>query len=191
MEFNPQLLVSFVKKHPIGVGCAFWRWLFGWRFGQIRDMDDLDVDLDQSARTGARFKNNLRYAARLDEHVNLVNDAAEDIGKRSINPSALANNLQYFYRLESELDLKRLDLRQGTAVKGKGGALFIVVPYTVAVAGTYRQVVEFVRHLESGTHFVKFLSSNLSPSRTAVADSEDEMEPTIVLSLNLQLLGIE
>ena len=163
--------------------------------GYVRadSMEELETELDEQVRQGERLQNNLRYAARLDEHLDTVNRAVESIHARAINPSALATNLQYFYRLESELGLKLIDLRQGTPERGKQATEFLAVPYTVAVEGTYRQLLQFIRRLETGSHYVKFLSSNLAPSRAidpaSSGSAADSTDPVLVLSLNLQLLG--
>ncbi len=190
MALQTQGLLTFVKKHPVGVGCVLLAAVLGvatsFRSG---DLDDLRTELDEVSREGARLQNNLRYAARLDEHTATVQQAVASIDAHVIDPDALATNLQYFYRLESELQLKLLDLRQGTMEGPAKGASYGPVGYTVTVEGNYRQLLEFIRSLESGALYVRFLSANLSPNRAPGQVAAGGGEPSIVLSLTLQVLG--
>lgn len=190
MALQTSTVVNFVKKHPIGVGCVVLAILLTVASSMRADsMGELETKVDELTREGERLQNNLRYGAKLDEHLATVKRATGLVRDRAINPGSLATNLQYFYRLESDLGLKLIDLRQGTPEKSKTKSEYVAVPYTVAVEGTYRQLIAFVRELESGSHYVRFLSSNLSPSRAADTVSGDPTNPTIVLSLNLQILG--
>ena len=183
-------ILTFVKKHPVGVGCVILAVVLSFG-GYLRSsrMGELETELDDRVREGDRLKNNLRYASKLDEHLAAVNRAVDRVNKGAINPSALATNLQFFYRLESELGLKLVDLRQGTPERSKQATEYNAVPYTVAVEGTYRQLLLFVQRLETGSHYVKFLSSNLAPSRAATTGEADPTDPILILTLNLQLLG--
>ena len=187
-------ILNFIKKHPVGVGSIVLAIVLGVAgYFRSSSMGDLESELDERSRQGERLQNNLRYASKLDEHLATVNDAVETINERAINPAALATNLQFFYRLESELELKLVDLRQGVPERGNANSEYVGVPYTVAVEGTYRQLLRFIQRLETGSHYVKFLSSNLAPSRGGGANSEngeaDPTDPVLVLSLNLQILG--
>ena len=187
---DAQSILNFVKKNPVGVGCVVLAVVLSIG-GYVRSgrMAVLETELDDRVREGDRLKNNLRYASKLDEHLDTVNRAVERINKGAITPSALATNLQFFYRLESELGLKLVDLRQGTPERSKQSTEYIAVPYTLAVEGTYRQLLLLIQRLETGSHYVKFLSTNLSPSRAATAGEADPTDPILVLSLNLQILG--
>lgn len=183
-------ILNFIKKNPIGVGSVALALLLGIG-GYVRSgrMAELETELDDRTREGERFQNNLRYASRLDDHLAAVNHAVEVVEDRAINPAALATNLQFFYRLESEFGLKLVDLRQGTPERGKQPGAYVAVPYTVAVEGTYRQLLQLVQRLETGSHYVKFISSNLTPSRGGEGGGGDPYDPLLVMSLNLQLLG--
>lgn len=187
-----QDIAVFVKKHPLGVVCAgIALLLFGATYVRSGSVGDLELRLEEVTREGEKLKNNLKYAARLEEHLLVVQRAVREIDERAINPGSLATNLQYFYRLDAELDnLRLIDLRQGTPEVSRTPTQYLAVPYTISVEGTYRGVLEFVRRLETGSRYVKFLSSNLAPSRTAEAEVGGEStDPLLVLSLNLHLLG--
>ncbi|WP_221030633.1 hypothetical protein [Actomonas aquatica] len=187
---NGSAIITFIKKHPVGVGCMLLAIvLFIGRSVRAGSMDNLDAELHEKTRQGERFKNNLRYASKLDEHLATVNRAVGIIDERAINPASLATNLQFFYRLESELGLTLIDLRQGSPERGKQNGSYIGVPYTVAVEGTYRQLMQLLQRLENGSHYVRFLSSNLAPSRSQAEQGSDPTDPVLVLSLNLELLG--
>jgi Tfp pilus assembly protein PilO len=190
MAIQTQDLVSFLKKHPVGLVCTILALILGG-VGNYRSsgIGDLEMQLEEASRKGERLKNNLRYANRLDEQMAALTRASERISERTINPGALATNLQYFYRLESEYKLKLLDLRQGTPDARKTQSAYLAVPYAVTVEGTYRQLIEFLRQLETGAHYIRFLAINVAPSRNAEPASALVTDPVIVLSLNLELLG--
>ncbi|MCF3649980.1 hypothetical protein [Synoicihabitans lomoniglobus] len=173
----------------MGVGCGVLAVLLTiGSYVRAGNITELEATLEERTRLSERYKNNLRYANRLQADAAKVKEATDAISRRAIDPSALATNLQFFYRLESELDLRLIDLRQGIADRPKKATIYSAVPYTVAVEGTYIQLMDFVRRLETGGHYVRFQTSNFNPSREA-GGALTGTDPKIVLSLNLQLLG--
>jgi Tfp pilus assembly protein PilO len=182
--------IIFVKKHPIGMGCAVLALLLAVmtfvRAGSLTEYEALLVErTDQSDR----LKNNLRYSAQMDEHLAIMQQAVEEIESKAINPGALATNLQFFYRLEEELGLTLQELRQGIVVESKEPREYLAVPYTVSVQGTYLQLLDLLQRLEQGERVVQFTTANISPSRGIEAQRADPTNPLLVLTLDLVLLG--
>jgi hypothetical protein len=190
MAFDSNFIVSILKKHPLGLsafGVAIL--LFVGISVRSGSMEDLTLELEEVSAQGERLKNNLKYAAQLDEQLMAISAASLEISERAINPSSLASNLQHFYRLESDLGVEYTDLRQGVASPPAAGASFIAVPYTVSVQGTYAQLLNYLRRLETGMPFVRFTTTNLSPSRIAGAAAQDPTNPILSLTLGIELLG--
>ncbi len=187
---NLQGLLSFIKKHPLGVGCAAVAVILGVltvvRGGSV---SELETQLLERTDQGDRLKNNLRYSAQLDEHAATMAEAVRTIESKAINPGALATNLQFFYRLEQEFGLTLVDIRQGVVAESKEPREYLSVPYVVAVQGTYLQLLDFLQRLEQGDRIVQFATANFSPARGAAAQSVDPTDPLIVLTLDLFLLG--
>ena len=180
-----QTLVAFLKKHPIGVGCAVLALAF-YRGG---DLTALETLLEERTSEGDRLKNNLRYSADLEEHLATMNQAVATIEAKAINPGALATNLQFFYRLEQDLELTIIDIRQGVLENEPQTGEYLSVPYIVSVQGTYLQLLDFLQKLEQGERLVQFVSANFSPGRGPAAQRADPYDPLMVLTLDLVLLG--
>ena len=118
-----------------------------------------------------------------------MNRAVVMIESKTINPGALATNLQFFYRLEQDLELTIIDIRQGALGTGPPNATYLAVPYIVSVQGTYLQLLDFLQKLEQGDRLVQFVSANFSPGRGPAAQRADPYDPLMVLTLDLILLG--
>jgi Tfp pilus assembly protein PilO len=188
---NLQGLIVFVKKHPIGVGCAVVALvLLVLTFARGGSLDELETKLQDSQDQGARLKNNLRYSSQLEEHLATMEQAVAAVESKTINPAALATNLQFFYRLEQDLGLTLIDLNQGRVEEGEDSDEYIAVTYQVTVEGTYLQLLDFLQRLEEGGRLVKFVTLSLTLSRgTSIEQTTDPTDPRLVLSLDLALLG--
>jgi Tfp pilus assembly protein PilO len=190
MAFDASLIIYAVKKHPLGfaaLGVAIA--LAIGNTVRSGSKDELLVQIEEFSSQSSRLKNNLKYSAGLNEQLASVSGAAMEIVNRAINPASLATNLQYFYRLESDLGLEFSDLRQGVSPSTKAGASFTSVPYSLAVEGSYSQLIDFLRRLENGSLLVRIVSTNFSPSRSDATGGLDPSEPMLSLNLNLEALG--
>ena len=189
MALAVQDIVSVFKKHPVGLGGGLLSLvLAGATYMRSGGLDTRQMELEDQTRQGTRLENNVRYSAQLDEQLSQITQSIETIDGRVINPESLATNLQYFYRLESELGLTLVDLRQGQPSEPVRGAQYLPVPYNVSVQGTYSQLFEFVRRLETGTLYIKFMTMNLIPGQRTLEVTLNE-DPVLTLTLNLQILG--
>ncbi|GAB5560583.1 MAG: hypothetical protein SynsKO_22300 [Synoicihabitans sp.] len=187
---NSQAIISFVKKHPIGVGCTVLAIVLAvLTFVRAGALEELEVLVQERSDMGSRLKNNLRYSADLDTDLETVIAAVESVEAKVINPGALATNLQFFYRLEQELGLTIIDLKQEVVEKPKQPREYQPVPYSVAVQGTYVQLVDFLQNLEQGDRIVRYESVSFAPARGLAAQQADPYDPVIVLTLELELLG--
>jgi Tfp pilus assembly protein PilO len=156
------------------------------RGGNVTELQEI---VDERSNAGARLKNNLRYSAELDEHLATVREAVETIESKVINPGALATNQQFFYRLEQELGITLIDLRQSPVEESTTPTEYSAVPYIVSVRGTYLQIVSFLQRLEQGDRVIRFNSTNFSPGRGTASQGADPYDPLIILTLDLELLG--
>lgn len=187
---NAEGLISFVKKHPVGVGCGVVALIMlVLTFTRGGSVETLETQLIELQDQSSRLKNNLRYSVELDEQLATVRQAIEGIEAKAITPGALATNLQFFYRLEQELGFTMIDLRQGVVLESKEPTEYLVVPYTVAVEGTYLQVLQFLQRLEQGGRIVQFETANISLSRGTPGQRNDPTDPRLVISLEIALLG--
>ncbi len=70
--------------------------------------------LDERTQEGQRLSANIKNSAQLPEQLARVSAAAKEAEGRLVKVGSLANNLQYFYKLEADTGVKLLDLRQTT-----------------------------------------------------------------------------
>ncbi|MEO7600309.1 MAG: hypothetical protein ABIV50_15350 [Opitutus sp.] len=144
--------------------------------GKIEETQTL---LTQKSAEAERLAANVRDGAQLPEQVNALTAAGAKIQARMIKASQLANNLQYFYRLENESGVELLDVRQTTSgTKNAAGG----VGFAVSVKGDYPTLLGYLRRLEGGPNYCRIVS-------TSIAAPTPDRSGLLTLSLNLELLG--
>jgi hypothetical protein len=174
-------LAVLVKKHPVGVGCLLVIIACGallyWRSGNIAASQ---AELDASSAQAAKMIANVRNANGLAEQVTEVQALSKEMDSRLMKAGQLAVNLQYFYKLETENEVKLVDVRQG-AFPRNTKTLYAGVPFSVSVQGPFTNVMNFLNRLQNGRHFCRINTANFTKAGEAGAD--------ITLALNLELLG--
>ncbi len=169
--------IALVRKNPIATGCLAAALLLGagiyWRSEAVPAQQ---AELEQKSVEGRRIARNVRYAAQLPEQLTAMNEAVAAIEPRLVRADELANNLQYFYKLEAETGVKLTDLRQlAPPAAGRAGkaatpaAAFGAVGFTVSLQGEYMALLDFLRRLENGVHYSRVTlasASVISPDRT-------------------------
>ena len=181
-------LTTFVKKHPLSVGCGLVAVICGallyYRAGNVTASQ---AELEAKTSEANKVMANVRNSAALAEQVAELQAQRKELESRLLKAGQLAVNLQYFYKLEAETGVKLSgDVRQGGLPKTTKA--YIGVPFGVSVQGTYPQVVNFISRLQNGRHFCRIVSSTLSKAGGSDPSSvagENDMS----LTLNLELLA--
>lgn len=186
MISNEQLF-AFVRKNPITLGCAVVAIGLGVAiYLRGQGIPTAEDELDKKSTEGRRLELNLKNSAQLNEQVTAMGEAIAQIEPRLVHADELANNLQYFYKLEAETGTKLADLRQLGAPKPKGGkpaaGSFAPVAFSASVQGEYAAVLDFLRRLENGEHFVRV-------NNAAINLTTADRSGPIMLQLDLELLG--
>jgi Tfp pilus assembly protein PilO len=177
-------LVALLKKHPTGVGCILLSIVCGvvlyLRSGSI---EAGQVELEARSTEAAKMASNIRNSAGLSEQLTEIQGYTKELEGRLLKASQLAVNLQYFYKLETENEVKLVDnVRQGTLPKNSKSS-YVGVPYSLTVQGSYSQVMNFLNRLQNGRHFCRINTASFSKAGSGPAGS------IVNLSLNLELLG--
>jgi len=191
---NLETLKITIKKYPVGssalvVGLIMLVALVV----RYLDVATLQEAHDTAAAEGQRLGTNISHAVQLTEQTQVLEAANAVIASRLVNPSDLAINLQYFYKLEAEagvklLDTRPVDARSGAKAAAKG--LYTPVQYIVSLQGGYGHVLAFLRQLEHGTNFCRVISSSLSQGQAGQERSGAEKSGgDMVMSLTVELLG--
>lgn len=190
---NLETLKTTIKKYPVGssaivVGLIMLVALVVRYF----DVATLQETHDKTAAEGQRLATNISHASQLTDQTKVLEAANAVIASRLVNPSDLAINLQYFYKLEAETGVKLLDTRPvdtRTNAKAGGKGLYTPVQYVVSLQGGYGRVLAFLRKLEHGTYFCRVISSSLSQAQAEQDKSGGERSAEMVVSLTVELLG--
>jgi Tfp pilus assembly protein PilO len=190
MSLQNQDVINALKKYPLRFACGVIVLVVAvamyLRSGGIAEMEQL---LEQRTQEGTRQQANISNGLMLSDHLAATTQANQVIAVRAIEPRALADNLQYFYQLEASLGVKLIDLRQGPPSTALADRSYVTVPFTVALDGTYPQILQFLRVLESGELYLRFTQVTITPQRDGSRGSGRGSEPLLTLSLNLDVLG--
>ncbi len=179
-------LFSFIKKNPISVGCGVLSLFLAvglyLRSTEIPEAEDI---LIQKTAMAERYALNIKNSVQLKEQADALAAANKELDSRIIRASQLGSNTQYFYKLQSDTGVKLIEFRQTTVVipPTKAKTTYSPIVFNVAVQGTLSQVMNFLRQLESGTHYCRVLTANCSGNASA-------RNQPLTLSLNLEMLGL-
>ena len=182
-------LLAFLRKNVISVACVVVSIALG--FGIYYRMDLLpnaEKVLAERTQQGELLAANIEDSAQLKEQHAAIVAANEAIDNRMIRVGQLAENYQYFYRLESETNTKLTgnprQIPLPPAPKNAPKTNFVAVPFALTAQGDYAQLVDLLRRLESGEHYCRVITCYLRP----VSDMRGGQ---LQLNLNIELLATQ
>lgn len=154
-------LIALIKKQPIAFAFAFVAFACGLLMYFRSDATDLARQHFEARDSEARkMEANVRHLAGLPEETEQMQEAGRQFEARLIRAGQLANNLQFFYRIEAETGVKLIDVRQNPVPAPRPNAprttAYAAVPFTLSVQGSFAQVYDFLRRIEAGSHFTRF-----------------------------------
>lgn len=179
-------LYAFVRKNPVSfTGGVLSVLLLAGIYFRSGEVPAAEAELQQKTKEADRFSANVTHSVQLKEHHEALVRAVKEIDARLVRAGQLGVNNQYFFKLESETDTKLVDFRQSGLVPAKTGKpAYSPVAFTVTVQGELRQLLHFLRLLESGAHYARMQSASLVPA------GREARRGLLTLSLNLELLGL-
>jgi hypothetical protein len=181
-------LIAFVKKNMIVVACAVVTLALGFVIYYRTDaLPDAEKVLIEKTKEGELLAANIEDSNQLREQQAAMVAANQVISDRMIEMGQLADNLQYFYRLESETGTKLLDLRQlpwSPPARNAPKLNFTPIGFAVSAQGDYPKLLELLRRLETGEHYCRVLTCNITPNDTTARGGQ------LTIVLNLELLGV-
>jgi hypothetical protein len=171
-----------LRKYPILIGCSIISIILLIVLFMRSDLIAAQqAELDKYSALAKRYRTNIANASQLQEQLDYLVRANQAVVDRALKADALAQNLQYFYRLESDTGVKYADFRPAgkPVIKGKAVPTYIPMNYTVTVTGAFPNVIRYVRQLERGEYFCRINSVTASGSGAMAT-----------LSLNFDVLGV-
>lgn len=190
MAISNEQIVAALKKNPV-VSTAIIICV-GLAVAHYFRMDltaAATTQLDERTKEGQRLAANIKNSAQLPEQLAHVSAAAKEVDNRLVRVGSLANNLQYFYKLEADTGVKLIDLRQTTEPSRTAKTGRFPVSFALTLHGEYPQVLDYLRRVESGSHYCRVRSANVVPF-DAGAGSTGLRSDAAKLTLNLELLGV-
>jgi len=172
-----------LKKHPIGVACALVSIACGAAL-YVRSGDIAASQTDNEARTAEANKmiNNVRNSTNLAEQVAEAEGQRKELESRLMRAGQLAVNLQYFYKLEAETEVKLVDVRQNSTPRNSKSQ-YVGVPFVVTIQGSFANVTNFLSRLQNGRHFCQINTASFNKT------GGDNGGTDMTLSLSLDILG--
>jgi len=202
MAISSEQLLAVVKKNPLIVTCVAVALLMGvgmYLRGGLGEK--IGTELEEKSLKGQRMTNNLKFSVRLDEQLAQMEGSREEMESRLLDAGQLAENLRYFYALESSTGTQLTDLRQmafgpSFDTKKKAGKLsYQPIGYAISLTGNYEQVVSFLQQLEAGKHFSRIITARMLPVAVdswSYGGEERKSKGrlnTLSVTLSLELLG--
>ncbi len=185
-------LIALVKKQPIAFACGA---LIVGAAAALFLRDDAvaqaQAEFQDREKELQKIDLNVRFTAGLAEATEEMVEAGKQFDTRLVRAAQLANNLQYFYRLERETGVKLIDVRQlpiPAAKRGEARGAFAPVPFAVSAQGTFAQIHDLLRRLETGPHFVRF--GHVSLAKLVSGDAAPgPVRGMLSGTINLEMLG--
>lgn len=178
---NPlQQFLALIRRNVFATVCTVLAIAFGiasyllWQRQQ-----ELASGHDSVRRNGEDMLLSLSGLPRVSAELASVKEATDYIGNNLVRQGDLAENLGYFYQLETISRIHLVQLNQLTAQPGAADAAYISVPFTVRATGSYRQVLRFIRELETGPRLCRIQTFMLT------GGAEDKIQ----LDLSVDMLG--
>ena len=183
--------IALLKKNQLSSICALLSVFLAIALFYRSDALTLaEADLAEKTALSERYATNISYSSQLKEQYDAVVLANQDIKTRFVRVSQLAQNLQYFYKLEAETHVKMTvnQLTQQGPATNATKQILMPVAFSVSVQGDYPAVLEFLRRVENGAHFSRVQSCTLGA--TGIAGVDSGQARSVTLALNLELLGL-
>ena len=146
-----QQLLRFFRRNPFAIGCsvlAVLLWIgnyFIWTRHQ-----ELATGHENLQRSGEDMLQALTSHGRVTAELAAVHDALAYIDQHLVNEGDLPENMGYFYQMETSSRLKLQSLNQLSSSPPPPDQPYKTVPFTLRTSGSYRQVLRFLRELETG-----------------------------------------
>jgi len=174
-------LWSLIRNYPVVSSCVgLLLLLVGANFHLFNQRLALARQHEDARRYGEASLPALASRTRLTAQVAVAQEAVELIDRNLVTESDLAENLGYFYKLEtaSRARLVQIDQLNAQIVQDNP---FKAIPFALRVSGSYPQVIAFVRALETGPRLARI--------RTYSFARGDGKAGTLAVDLNVELLG--
>ena len=141
---------------------------------------DIAFKHEEVRRSGESMFSALASHSTVVGQLLMVDDALKQIDQNLVVEADLAENLGYFYQLETLSRVRLTQLNQLSSQPSEDNP-YKAIPFSLRVSGSYPQLIGFMRELESGPRVARIKTFDFS--RTAAKSA------AINLGLTVELLG--
>jgi Tfp pilus assembly protein PilO len=181
-----QQLLVFFRRYPFVIACsaiAILLWVANYFIWQRHK--ELAVAHQSQQRTGEDMLQSLTNHGRITSELAAVREALAFINQHLIHEGDLPENMGYFYQLETASRLRLQALNQLSSMPPPPEQSFKTVPFTLRTSGSYRQVLRFLRELETGPRLYKIQNYAIAQA----ASPGDDTNVSVTLEITLEVLA--
>lgn len=181
-----QQLLAFFRRNPFVIASSAIAILLWVAFYFILQRHrELSAAHQTQQRTGEDMLQSLTNQGRITSELASVKEALAFIDRNLVNEGELPENMGYFYQLETASRLRLQSLNQLSSMPPPPESAFKTVPFTLRTTGSYRQVLRFLRELETGPRLYKVQNYSLIQGGTPGADAP----AAVTLELTIEVLA--
>lgn len=175
-------LQAFIRRYPVVViSLVLILLLGGANYYLWHHHQELVRAHDETRRKGEAMQMAITDHARLTAHLAATNEALAFIDKNLITEGDLAENLGYFYQMESAGRVRLGQLGQLSSQPAAEGSPYKAIPFSLRANGTYPQVMRFLRELETGPRLLRVNAFTFNRA--------DPQSGILSLDLSVEMLG--
>lgn len=167
-----QILLGFFRRHPFSISSSLLAgllWIGNYFIWQRHA--ELTAGHQSLQRSGEDMLQALTNHSRITSELTAVKEALAFIEQSLIHEGDLPTNMGYFYQIETSSRIRLQALNQLSSMPPPPDQPFKTVPFTLRTTGSYRQVLRFLRELETGPRQFKIQTYAFSHSGPAVSES--------------------
>jgi Tfp pilus assembly protein PilO len=180
---NPSLqqFLNFVRRAPLLVfSLAFFLAMSIADYFLWQRQKEITAQHEDVRRNGESMFSALSTHGRIVNELATVDEALKQIDDNLIVETDLAENLGYFYQMET-LSRVRLPQLNQLSSQPADDSTYKAIPFSLRATGSYPQLISFLRELESGPRQLRIKTFDFSRS--------EAKSNTLALGLTVELLG--
>jgi hypothetical protein len=144
-----------------------------------RERHDAAQAHEESRRRGEAMVAFLADRPRIEADVAALRDAARALDDTAVREESKEVNLGYFYRLEKATRVRLNRIDQLNPEPPEPNSPYKSVPVSLRLTGTYRNLLAFIREIETGSRVMRVNSYQFE----RVSEGSDELAITLMIDM--------
>ncbi len=190
-----QQMLGFFRRNPFVIASsalAILLWVANYFIWQRHR--ELASSHQTLQRSGEDMLQSLTNHSRITAELATVKEALAYIDQHLIHEGDLPENMGYFYQLETASRIRLQALNQLSSMPPPPEQSFKTVPFTLRTSGSYRQVLRFLRELETGPRLYRVQTYSIAqaggPGSPGLPGDDPAAPPaTVTLDITLEVLA--